>query len=68
MLVPTTTNQLFPILPDGLLAQLEQEFTFVRQKKMGDGTTAVRFCTSWATTEENLEKLCLELRNLTKSF
>lgn len=68
MLVPTTTNQLFPILPDALLAQLEKEFTFVRQKKMGDGTTAVRFCTSWATTEENLVKLCQALRNLTKSF
>ncbi len=68
MLVDSPTNQLFPILPDPLLAQLEKEFTFVRQEKVDDGHTAVRFCTSWATTEENLEKLCTALEILSKQF
>ena len=48
-------------------AQLEQEFTFVRQKKMGDGTTAVRFCTSWASTQENVDALCRDLEKITEN-
>ena len=68
MLVETTTNQLFPILPDALLAELEKEFTFVRQKKVDDSHTAVRFCTSWATLEKNVESLCECLRKLSKSY
>ena len=61
MLVETTTNQLFPILPDKVLLELEKEFTFVRQKKVDDLHTAIRFCTSWATTVDNVEKLCQAL-------
>ncbi len=66
MLVDSPTNQLFPILPDVLLAELEKDFTFVRQAKTDEAHTAVRFCTSWATTEENLDKLCLRLQELSK--
>lgn len=66
MLVKTSTNQLFPILPDSLLADLEREFTFVRQEKTDATHTAVRFCTSWATTQENLDKLCDTLKKMSK--
>lgn len=65
-LVPGTTNQIFPILPNALLAELEKEYTFVRQEKCGEDMTAVRFCTSWATTEENVAGLCSALEKLSK--
>ena len=63
-LVPGTTNQIFPILADDLLAELEKEFTFVEQERVGPTHRAVRFCTSWATTEENTDALCACLRCL----
>lgn len=57
-LVPGTTNQIFAILPDKLLNRLSAEFTFSEQKRVDDSHRAVRFCTSWATTEENVKALC----------
>ena len=62
--VPGTTNQIFPILSDELLAELGKKFTFVEQERVSATHRAVRFCTSWATTEENTEALCACLRRL----
>jgi len=56
-LTDTTGNQLFPILPNSLLAELEQQFTFSSWEKVDVDRTAVRFCTSWATREEDVETL-----------
>ena len=63
-LVPGTTNQLFPILSDAFLAELEKNFTFVEQERVSPTHRAVRFCTSWATTQENTDALCARLREL----
>ena len=57
-LIENTTNQVFPVLPNTLLDKLSESFTFVRQQKIDSGNTAVRFCTSWATTDEDVQKLC----------
>ena len=64
LLVPGTTNQIFPILPDNALAVLEREFTFSEQERVDEKHRAVRFCTSWATTKENTDKLCVALENV----
>ena len=64
MLVEGVTNQLFPILPDSVLAELAKEFSFVTMDKIGEDRHAVRFCTSWATRQENVDKLCAELTRL----
>ncbi len=61
-LVPGITNQVFPILPDTLLEQLSKEFCFTEMERVDDTHRAVRFCTSWATTQENLDKLCQALK------
>ena len=66
MLVEGVTNQLFPILPDAVLSELAKEFSFVTMDKIDDRRHAVRFCTSWATKQENVDKLCAELRRLLK--
>ncbi len=60
------TNQVFPILPNGLLNQLSNNFTFLIQEKIDDTHQAVRFCTSWSTTEAAVKALCAELERLTK--
>lgn len=57
-LVPGVTNQIFPILPDALLDKLKRDFSFSEQERIDENSRAVRFCTSWATTEENVSALC----------
>ena len=65
-LVPGVTNQIFPILPDAVLEKLEEDFTFSEQERVDESHRAVRFCTSWATTEENVDALCQALRENAK--
>ena len=66
MLVPGTTNQVFPILPDALLDQLGKEFTFCEMHRVDKEHRAVRFCTSWATKPEDADALCAALKKLSK--
>lgn len=65
-LVPGITNQLFPILPDDVLTELAKKYAFCEQERVDENHRAVRFCTSWATTDVNVEELCRDLRNLCK--
>ena len=62
MLIPGTTNQIFPILPDALLEKLSENFSFTEQQRVDSTHRAVRFCTSWASTEENVQALCDALK------
>lgn len=63
-LVPGITNQLFPILPDVVLEELAKKYVFCEQARIDETHRAVRFCTSWATKEENVEGLCRDLQRL----
>jgi len=65
-LVDGSTNQIFPILPDTLLDALKQDFSFSEQARIDNEHRAVRFCTSWATTEAQVEALCARLQQLSK--
>ena len=61
LLVDNGSNQIFPILPDALLDELSKNFTFTEQERVDDHHRAVRFCTSWATKQENVDALCSAL-------
>jgi threonine aldolase len=63
-LVPGITNQIFPILSDACLEELAKEFCFTEMERVSETHRAIRFCTSWATTQENVDKLCQALRSL----
>ena len=63
-LVPGITNQIFPILPDALLEELAKEFCFTEMERVDETHRAIRFCTSWATSKENVDALCQSLRRL----
>jgi len=65
-LVPGITNQIFPIFSDELLAELGKEFCFTEMERVDETHRAIRFCTSWATTEENVDALCAAIRKLAK--
>lgn len=60
--LPGTTNQVFVTLPDAALEKLSEDFTFATWEKADDAHTTVRFCTSWATTQENVDDLCAALK------
>ena len=63
-LVPGSTNQLFPILSDEALSELAETYVFCEQARVDESHRAVRFCTSWATSEENVDALCRDLRRI----
>ena len=63
-LVPGTTNQLFPILSDSFLNELAKNFMFIDMERIDENHRAVRFCTSWASTQENVDALCHELERI----
>ena len=63
-LVPGITNQIFPILSDKCLEELAKQFCFTEMERVSPTHRAIRFCTSWATTEENVDKLCAALKEL----
>lgn len=59
--LPGVTNQIFVTLPNKVLTELSKEFTYAEWDKVDDDHTTVRFCTSWATKQENVDKLCAAL-------
>ena len=63
-LVPGITNQIFPILPDAVLEELAKTICFTEMERVDESHRAIRFCTSWATTEENVRVLTDTLRRL----
>ena len=63
-LVGGITNQIFPILPDGVLEELARTICFTEMGRYDENHRTIRFCTSWATPEENVEILVGELRRL----
>ncbi len=51
----TETNQVFPILPNALIASLQGEFAFYVWGKSGDAHSVIRLVTSWATEEPQVD-------------
>ncbi|WP_105204830.1 low specificity L-threonine aldolase [Neobittarella massiliensis] len=63
-LVVTGTNQLFYIFSDEALTALQQKYAFSYWGRIDERHSAVRICTSWATTEDDTAALCADLTAL----
>ena len=50
-LSPSSTNQLFPVLPDYLIEKLQGKYGFQLWEKIDNSMSAIRLVTSWATPE-----------------
>lgn len=59
-----TTNQQIIIMPDAVLEKLSGNYSFSFWERIDERHSAVRFCTSWATKEENVGKLIAELEEI----
>lgn len=63
-LYESSTNQQFPIISTADMEKLSSKYTFSTWAKYDDSHYVVRFCTSWATKEENVKALCDDIANL----
>lgn len=50
-LLHSPSNQIFPILPNKVIARLEENYSFYVWEKADDAHSAIRLVTSWATRE-----------------
>ena len=57
MYVPSPTNQIFPILSDAQIARLQEQVAFNTTARVDATHQAVRFVTSWATTDAQVDAL-----------
>jgi threonine aldolase len=60
LLQPTQSNQVFAILPNSVITNLQKEFTFFVMNEIDPENSLVRLVTSWATIEEKVDEF-LEL-------
>ena len=55
--IPTTTNQVFPVITREQEKMLEEKIEFEHWGDVDEEHVAIRFVTSWATTEEDAKAL-----------
>lgn len=64
LLYNSFTNQQFPVIPDAVLEKLGKDYSFSFWQKTDETHSAVRFCTSWATTEEAVTTLITDIARI----
>jgi len=62
--VPSPTNQQFFILPNKDLQRLQEKYEISVWALNDAEHTTVRFCTSWATKKENVDRLIKDIQEL----
>lgn len=63
-LTDSTTNQIFPILENKIIDELQKMYGFYFWSKVDKNRSAIRLVTSWATKEEKVEEFLTDLKNL----
>lgn len=66
LLFDSPTNQQYPIMPDSELAEIGKNFGYEYWEREDETHSGVRFCASWATTQENVDALREAVNNLKK--
>ena len=64
LLLNSPTNQQFVVLENRQMEALAEKYTFEFDRKIDEEHTAVRFCTSWYTTEAEVDTLIADIRTL----
>ncbi|HEY8908655.1 MAG TPA: aminotransferase class I/II-fold pyridoxal phosphate-dependent enzyme [Desulfosporosinus sp.] len=62
-LVNTTSNQLFPILPNRLITELQKNYSFHVWSTVDSDNSAIRLVTSWATKEDAVLAFIEDMKN-----
>jgi len=67
-LYDSPTNQQFPIVNKAVRSELSKNYSFTIWKEMPGDKTAVRFVTSWATKEENVDTLVNDIKRICRLY
>ena len=62
-LTHSPSNQIFPIMPNWLIAKLQENYSFYVWEKVDDNNSAIRLVTSWATKEDEVWTFIKEVKN-----
>lgn len=65
-LTHSTSNQIFPILPNWLISKLQESYSFYVWEKIDIDHSAIRIVTSWATREDAVTAFSEEIKNSVK--
>lgn len=66
LFIESPTNQIFPVLNTDMIKELEKEFAFEMWEPIDDTKAAVRFVTSWATADAEVDALIKAINKLVK--
>ncbi len=61
-MINSSSNQVFPILPNKLINSLEKKYLFLIWEKIDKENSAIRLVTSWATTEEKVLEFIADVK------
>ena len=64
LLAQSPSNQVFPILPNGVVEKLGESFTFEVQQPMDPEHTCIRFVTGWHSTDGDVDAILAKLKEL----
>ena len=62
-LIHSSTNQIFPILPNEIIKKLEAKYLFFIWQKVDEDNSAIRLVTSWATNEDAVKSFIKDLKS-----
>jgi threonine aldolase len=63
-LTHSPSNQIFPILPNAIISELQSNYAFHVWEKVDSDSSAIRLVTSWATKEEEVLGFIEELKRV----
>jgi threonine aldolase len=63
-LTHSPSNQIFPILPNSLIEELQKKYSFYVWEKVAPDYSAIRLVTSWATKEEEVLAFIEEMKKV----
>ncbi len=62
--IDSPTNQIFPVVTDDFAAKLSETVDYGFMNSLPGGKQVIRFCTSWATPEDDVDRLSEIIRAL----
>ncbi|AIF52358.1 low specificity L-threonine aldolase [Pelosinus sp. UFO1] len=63
-LTHSPSNQIFPILPNGIITKLQEKYSFYVWSQVDSEHSAIRLVTSWATKEDAVREFIEDLKGL----
>ena len=64
VLIDSPSNQIFPIVPNGVMEALGQSVSFEFWSSVSDTHSCIRLVTAWHTTKEEVQQLLTLLGDL----